>query len=153
MKTLNEVITAHEYCVNSSITGAVCEECPAFAKPDCGIREDALHYLREHKEKLDFESALPDYYELVDFWAEQQANPPLSWEQLKQMEGKPVWVEEYYCNDDFKSAGWWLIDYWNDNQICLRDQGGNSWIAHQTSLGRDWQAYRKEFYYGKDNKD
>lgn len=134
MKTLDEVITAHEFCVNASITGAVCEECPAFAKPDCGIREDALHYLKEYREKLDTESALPDYYELVDFWAEQQANPPLTWEQLKQMEGKPVWVEPV--------KEWMLITEIDkeEDQVWLLSLDGQDYDFGS----HNWQAYRKE---------
>lgn len=54
MKTLDEVIEAHEFCINSAIIGTVCEECPAFAKPDCMIREDALYYLKQ----------LQEYYEM-----------------------------------------------------------------------------------------
>ena len=71
-------------------------------------------------------------------------NDPLTWEQLKQMEGKPVWVEEKYRNGDLKSYSWWLIDYWNDDQICLRDQGGNPWFIYQAGMGWAWKAYRKE---------
>lgn len=71
-------------------------------------------------------------------------NVALSWDELKQMEGKPVFVEERYRNGDLKSSGWWLIDFWNDDQICLRDQGGNPWNEHRSNYGRDWQAYRKE---------
>ena len=121
----------------------------------CDFR-DALYYMKEYRsEKIIWESDRKHYEDWIEQYKEardkhQQAvkemlkNPPLTWDELKQMEGNPVFVEECCRNGDLKSAGWWLIDYWNDDQICLRDQGGNPWTVHRTSLDRDWNAYRKE---------
>ena len=57
-------------------------------------------------------------------------NDPLSWDELLQMEGKPVWVEE--------SAGnglWWT--YW----VIWQDENA---VLPKEKFGTDWQAYRKE---------
>ena len=135
MKTLDEVIWAVENC-DSAIDD--CAHC-AYYKEDCEnlrpLRADALHYLREYQRlQIAFLKALADL----------EDNQPITWDELKQMEGMPVFVEERYRNGDLKSSGWWLIDFWNDDQICLRDQGGNPWNEHRSNYGRDWQAYRKE---------
>ena len=142
MKTLDEVIKAHEFCVNASITGAMCKECPVFAEPDCGVRDDALHYLKKYREKLDTESALPDYYELVDFWTEQQANPPLSWEQLKQMEGRPVWVE-WTGIPRWGIVDGIFIDAYGVENLCVSVP--HDYLHFDKRMqGQTWQAYRKE---------
>ena len=50
MKTLDEVIKALEFCCDD--TEVSCEDCPAFAEPDCRIKYDALHYLKEYRETV-----------------------------------------------------------------------------------------------------
>ena len=155
MKTLDEVIKVFEMrCCQG------CDECPYY--PDDCLSyldeplSDALHYLKEYRsEKAMWEADRKGYLNWIEQYKEarekhQQAvielkkNPPLTWDELKQMEGKPVWVEERYRNGDLKSSGWWLIDFGNNDQVCIRDQGGNAWYAYRVSYGRDWQAYRKE---------
>lgn len=99
MKTLDEVIKAFEYTYeNDPIAWTY------------GV--DALHYLKEYQEhmkwhayeehcldnekkalqekKAEFDEVLTDYVALKQWWAEQQENPPLSWNELKEMKGKPV---------------------------------------------------------------
>ena len=139
MKTLGEVITAFATCIVPK--NVFCKECGFGDR--CRITDHALYYLQEYREMkehlacMDSGEIRGDATQIID-------NPALSWDELKQMEGKPVWVEERYRNGDLKSSGWWLIDFWNDDQICLRDQGGNPWNEHRSNYGRDWQAYRKE---------
>lgn len=48
MKKLDEVILAIEHCL--SLIG--CDDCPFREEPDCMIREDALHYLKEYQKIL-----------------------------------------------------------------------------------------------------
>lgn len=134
MKTLDEVITGMTELILSGKTADV----------KSTVR-DALSYLKEYKANQEDPDGDHQQLEkcralLQDFYR----NDPLSWDELKGMEGKPVFVEERYRNGDLKSSGWWLIDYWNDDQICLRDQGGNSWFIYQAGMGWAWKAYRKE---------
>ena len=73
-------------------------------------------------------------------------NEPLTWEQLKQMEGKPVWVE-YGC--DFNQKRWVIIGSFHGrkNEFQYMDvSGGYSNIFWKKDMGADefWQAYRKE---------
>ena len=155
MKTLDEVIDSITKQSALEIRDQRCPEKDRFWA-DRDTYTDALYYLKEYRsEKQIWESDRKHYEDWIEQYKEardkhQQAvkemlkNPPLTWDELKQMEGNPVFVEECCRNGDLKSAGWWLIDYWNDDQICLRDQGGNPWTVHRTSLDRDWNAYRKE---------
>ena len=134
MKTLNEVI--------ENLGDGIEHLCAMLiSKETWG---DALHYLMEYREKHDdilrMEEAL-GYCEIMD-------NPPLDWEQLKTMEGKPVWVEINGYN------GYWTIVHWNSNIVF---EEYYDWIASpedpmkaplvsldDTNFGKTWQAYRKE---------
>ena len=92
---------------------------------------DALSYLKEYKE-------------LSKMWNDrldkENSNSALTWEQLKQMEGKPVWTEdvihekgEWLLIHIVKGDDVWYVDKWADKQMFNRD-----------GYGRLWQAYRKE---------
>lgn len=70
-------------------------------------------------------------------------NDPLTWSQLKGMEGKPVWVEY----DDHlpgrkrtKFKVWEVISYVSDDQFVAN----NDWSYHKDEMGDVWRAYRKE---------
>lgn len=100
---------------------------------DEGLFADALHYLKAYKEDKDDLTALRAY------WAEQQANPALTWDELKLMEGMPVWVEALLYKQ------WAVIAYVDDEHI--RFEGVNLYAPEsRIYMGKDngWQAYRKE---------
>lgn len=88
------------------------------------IRDDAIQHLREFKE-------------LIKMWNDkldkEQENPPLTWEQLKRMEGKPVWIANNgtYC--------WEIIQGVYDDGVSF----GHSFYDRH-SFDKEWQAYRKE---------
>lgn len=95
------------------------------------------------KAKAEMEEISADYVALKQWWAEQQDNPPLTWDELKEMQGKPVWMEAEslsigvspYWND------WYIIkSFSNDEFMCCND--GFEWAKEMQ--GRLWQAYRKE---------
>lgn len=143
------------------------------------VKTDALHYLKEYrnkahkldidiaehhrtfeqlgieiaryqKAKAEMEEISADYVALKQWWTEQQVNPPLSWDELKAMKDKPVWVEE--IEDDKILFGQWdiisgfsysenfdLINY--ENPIIDFYKSGN---RTKFGLGKTWQAYRRE---------
>ena len=184
MKTLDEVIKALEECMADD----------AIESEGVYLATDALHYLKEYKDKahrLDidiaehhrtflqlgveiaryqeavrnceeaenkYRKAEQDALKALDDWASRPVeenkklvltvdNPPLDWEQLKQMIGKPVWVEGktvkhwavitgiYY--DDL-NEGYLLETYYAEKQ------GSNTSRRKRSTLGKSWQAYRKE---------
>ena len=119
--TLDEVITALEQGLRSSIF------------------EDALHYLKEYRETTgnpdgDHQQLIKAQALLQDFYR----NDPLSWDELRQMEGKPVWII------DANNKGRWYLVKAIDEEAIFTDFWGNSGIGYPKDYGKSWQAYRKE---------
>jgi len=133
MKTLDEVIAelAFEMTYNNG-----------EMKP---IDVDALHYLKtiETTENL--------YYAAVNElskWKDEDWKDrflPLTWDELKLMEGSPVWVEwvEVVIGGSYLMREWFLIEWIDDNnhEAIIRDRHGNQTLYRD---GSDWRIYRKE---------
>ena len=154
MKTLDEVIKAMELCDSDEGT---CRGC-AY-EPDCDQkaslgherkRNDALHYLREYRTCREdlimnckrHEELYIQYRDMID---ELERNEPLTWNELMQMIGKPVWIEE---GTDFEMKHWFIVPWphpsYKHNRL-EKDQIGEGWSCyHKDNLGKTWQAYRKE---------
>ena len=119
MKTLDEVIEAIEVCRDSYVAGKI-------------IKADALHYLKEYR-KLDSLDA-------VAF--PEDDNPALSWDELKTMEGKPVWVE---VDGEWWGRFWAFVEVESDSYINFFQKGQeypeDLW---KSNMGKTWNAYRKE---------
>lgn len=129
----------------------------------CGdCTADALHYLKEYssnqdtiaeqlaelKQKNDHvcEMAITvckAYDRLCKRLAEEYRNDPLSWDELKAMEGKPVWIEAESLSVGVSPywKGWYIISSFSDDEFMYCNDG-YEW-AKETQ-GRMWQAYRKE---------
>ena len=142
------------------------------------LSDDALHYLKEYRsDKLQWKADKEAYEDerqkaihatkkareryialakdtkdelavLRDFWAEQQANPALSLKDLKQMEGKPVWVEHLKDGSVYK-AGWSVIIMIDDSlpdlawiQLATADGDVENLEIEWMDMGQ-WQAYRR----------
>lgn len=143
MRTLDEVIKAWSICFSDN-SRSNCTGCP-YADEDGESacfnhdREDAFHYLKEFKrisvrlEKI----ALGNIMETL----EKLDNPALTWDELKQMKGKPVWIEDTYC----KFYGWEIVERLGTNKWMtgefLETNGG---LYRKENQGESWQAYRKE---------
>ena len=138
MKTLDEVIKAFEWCKNDK-----CYECAYYEKvhaDSCITKRDgdALQYLKAYKDDRNDLTALRAY------WKEQQENKPLTWDELKTMEGKPVWVELPKSN----RRAWGLNDgIFVDsffNEIITIKVLHDLWHLSKVEIVKTWQAYRKE---------
>ena len=128
MKTLDEVIEELQYW-------DTCHEYPECFYDD-EVTRDALNYLKEYRrvqnkiEKI----ALGNIEDTLD----KLDNKPLTWDELKTMEGKPVWVEAKPIN------GWVIVE--------IRDSfmKGREYIKFgllelsNKDLGKTWQVYKKE---------
>lgn len=65
-------------------------------------------------------------------------NVALSWDELRAMEGKPVWIENMFYKK-------WLIAYQvNESNIIFDGNGFYYTQAFVIDYGKSWQAYRKE---------
>lgn len=148
MKTLDEVIEAIGFCKSGNLSK--CKDCPYIGTCELDyavLSDDVLHYLREyrdkHEEMLQMEEALG--------YCEMSENRPLTWDELRTMEGKPVWVEIWEATDsDFVQYRWgngaWYIvkDFVSGAlaEYCQLTPNRRTWIKQ--SYGEEWQAYRKE---------
>lgn len=133
MKTLDEVIEELQYW-------DTCNEYPECFYDD-EVTRDALNYLKEYKrvqnkiEKI----ALGNIEDTLD----KLDNKPLTWDELKQMEGKPVWIE--FLNDEGEWNGEWCLVESSNNILCEILRCKMSWFGlRKITLGKTWQAYRKE---------
>jgi len=140
MKTLDEVIETAPY-VGTEWTN------------------DALHYLMEYQRvvnvlhKHGFGSVwgitLPNHQEIegkpdIDG----SLNQPLTWDELRQMEGKPVWLEYnlHLSDKDARSRSrMWIIVQkilpWRQDDELIYYSG---FVFSKEEIDETWQAYRKE---------
>ena len=109
MKTLDEVIYWYENRKSLLVGKATRDE----------MEEDILYYLKKYR-------------------AEQQENPALTWDELKQMEGKPVWVE--FLNDDPWANSWWVVGEVRKDDIIIAQYLDEAELCEE-DLGNVWQAY------------
>ena len=131
MKTLDEVIKANECCDHGE-PDSRCEDCPYNGiGACCAEREsDTLQWLKGYRAHIELDK-LRDKCETE--------NDPLSWDELRTMEGKPVWVEALLYKQ------WAVIAYIGEEYI--RFEGANLYAPEcRIYMGEDngWQAYRKE---------
>lgn len=74
-------------------------------------------------------------------------NSPLTWDELKAMVGKPVWVDEYDPIDAHKGwhrCRWYLVNYVNDMYCYVCDSDGEEYHFDLAEYNKTWSAYRKE---------
>lgn len=153
MRTLDEVIEAERHCIGNG-----CRGCPydiVTYGGSCECDEDALYYLEKYRDNFearndqveryqkaakDCEEILTDYVALKQYWAEQQENEPLSWDELRQMEGMPVWIEI-----GLLPPRWFLIEGFNGDQMVGVDALSVRVPFYKDGFGPGrCQAYRKE---------
>ena len=147
MKTLDEVITANECCDHGE-PDSRCEDCPYNGiGACCAEREsDALHYLKtiETTENL-YHDAVNELSKWKDEdWKDQCL--PLTWDELRTMEGSPVWVE--ILSDEIDLSSRWMMvareTKAHSLPLAYTDDIGHWIYGHEDKLGKTWQAYRKE---------
>ena len=113
---------------------------------------DTLYYLKQYQR---FDSSLEYtihraedvYKKYVKLMADLEENPPLTWDELKKMSGKPVWVE--WIDGPWKGNSKWvliervaeLMAIFTAIDACGVNYNGN---LHNLSMGTQWKAYRKE---------
>ena len=130
MKTLDEVIEKIEefwVCPSSDEADEYCDLME--------VREDALQYLKEYR------GLLKMWNDKLD---KEQENQPLTWDELRTMEGKPIWVES---SSSFNRRRWMFVGEWfDDDEMRLFDMGYDypDYVSKNSYESGTWQAYRKE---------
>lgn len=108
----------------------------------------ALYYLRELRHILNNTVWVESTKEEKGYWKlptlPETANDPLTWDELRQMEGKPIWVEDYDDDDCYKR--WYILERFEktecDEYAVLNSLYFSRNYYNDRSDG--WQAYRKE---------
>lgn len=141
MKTLNEVIKAFECCEHGE-PDSKCEDCPYNGIGACTLEReaDALHYLKTIETT---ENLYHDAVNELSKWKDEDWKDrclPLTWDELKTMKGKPIWVEY-----DGYAPAWEVIEYigntkWKWGEVIETHLS----ILHKEDQEKVWQAYRKE---------
>lgn len=156
MKTLDEVIKAMEMCTTCPEDDEMCPGCPYAdeqGNPEClgQDKEDALHYLKEYRQTredlLDGMKRLEEKEMMfIHAMDDTENNHPLTWDELRQMEGKPVWIDSVPL-----VRRWVIIKKFhpiggNKNLFDMEVEDGGHFL--RKNMKRDdpawWQAYRKE---------
>ena len=155
MKTLDEVIDDFEKACDLERRCEGCSGClgQEYGCPNDGAEcvPDALHYLKILKDILDplkikkitHEITCPQCNSVIAILLP-ESNPPLTWQELKGMEGKPVWVD----GSAFAEGFWTIITGFgkaSDTEYVFL-LGDQYWKENMKDAddGVSWQAYRKE---------
>lgn len=138
MRTLDEVIEiVEERKAHYDEVG--CFYCHYSNRADCVngcVLADVLHYMKEYR---DLKSTM-DWHAQMEEIRNSIENVPFTWEQLKAMEGKPVWVE-----DGLENGEWYIIECFTDSgRFIAHDRYADDTVFKAIDMGDMWQAYRKE---------
>ena len=128
MKKIDEVIELFDNgCIRP------CVECPCYGMKECQEQLAAESYYLHRYQKIEGEHA---------------ENIPLTWEELKQMEGEPVWIE--LLNHDIwedpshrVDSEWWVIGEVRKDDIILATYLDEMELCEE-DIDVLWKAYRKE---------
>lgn len=148
MKSLNEVIKDLQEQIDDDMN---CEYSSNWIVDKDDV-EDAIHYMKELKEARDIIATAREEAKIqleafkADIMNKMTDNPPLTWEELRQMEGKPVFI------DSIPLVRRWVVikkfhPYGgNKNLFDMEVNDGAHFL--RKNMRRDdpawWQAYRKE---------
>lgn len=159
MKTLDEVIRVIEDGKAQTIGCDSCVCHPDSCQYECDLVDSLLYLKMYRSDKLQWEREKDDmqsrYQEAIDNCERAEnkfkmalkkldvgtLNEPLTWDELKQMEGKPVWIE---LLGKGKWKGWDIIGGFDDDDFGFATctvRGDDYYLA---DLEKTWQAYRKE---------
>ena len=137
MKTLDEVIRAAHHCGLISGFDDYYEYDGGCPYEDCSVCEkkrmlgkDIIKYLNEYRKQMTDPDG--DHQQLLkcqSLLQELYSNEPLTWSELKTMEGKPVWIEGPFITE---GPHWIIVG------------PSHLYNGKMIGYGKTWQAYRKE---------
>ena len=126
-------------------------------------KDDLLFHLKNYRDsKEDIDTAMERYtratLQHMDAAEKLEAqrfvleydNPPLTWDELREMEGKPVWVESHGNITEY--TGWAIVKRVLPDRVHFLfseydDEYGYEGLEMavlKSYIGISWQAYRKE---------
>ena len=145
-KRLEDVIEAMEHCMKP-MPESLCSSCPTGEKADkCGVYAAALQFLKIFQQSKDELHALIEDYRKEIQTKEDQRNPALTWDELTELSGCPVWVKADHAFIQY--TGWVLADQIDDSCNCrgmiFTCPDRSEFFLMEDFIGTTWSAYRKE---------
>lgn len=138
-KTLDELIDTMQDVHNQV---SVCEFCSAaycnytYNDGECFVTE-AINYLKQYRNEirlLDEEHKI--YMRTLDEYSKEHKQIE-TWDELKSMLKKPVWIEQIVGNKIY--SGWTVAKEVTDSYLMT-----NEWVLWKKEFGTVWIAHRKE---------
>ena len=153
MKTLDEVIKNFEICRKARLNLISCDGCTyAIGDNDFCIdcnEIDVLEWLKGYRAHIELDKLRDKYSDTSqitcpkchsEFVILPDANNPLTWDELKSMEGKPVWIE-----DGLENGEWYIIECFTESgRFIAHDRYADDTVFKAIDMGNMWQAFRKE---------
>lgn len=159
MRTLDEVIKNFEICRKARLNLISCNGCTyAIGDNDFCIdcnETDVLEWLKGYQKHIELDKLRDKYGETSqklrntsqiicpkchsEFVILPEANNPLTWDELKQMVGKPVWLE-----DSNQQGEWVLLSGMEDDELYFVYRTCNEYKIYRKEQGTLWKAHRKE---------
>ena len=124
MKTLSEVIKALEKCMTDD----------AIESEGVYLAKDSLYYLKEYQTtQMAYIKAMAD---LKD-------NPPITWDELRTMEGKPVYVKLLGAYESYPNASRWMLVQSDVSfgNVWFIDRSRARYCFYEKDMNDIWQAY------------
>lgn len=160
MKSFDEVIKALSICGRHPD----CEGCPyenvSYPTEIGNTCKDIMHYdvLYYLKTIETTENLYHDAVNELSKWKDEDWKDrylPLTWDELRTMTGKPVWVE--ILSDEIDLSSRWMMVAQETKAhslpLAYTDDIGHWIYGHEDKLGKTWQAYRKERACGADMRE
>ena len=141
MKTLDEIIETAPYS-GTAWTREALYYLMEYRSDKLQYETDRKYWKTELSQKIQaYDDASKKLIEKFKELGIGMLNNPLSWDELKQMEGMPVWVE----TKKFGSH-WYLIDVADDIKIVgIGRYRENAWFYRKDMEKNDWRAFRKRY--------
>ena len=123
---MNDELKSTRVCYGEDVLMMRVDDCIVFGNKDALRKMIAIH------EEL---TALRDYYAET----QHEPNEALAWDELKRMEGKPVWVDHQL------HKGWLLVGHQVTPHMRIFVGAFSEQVPlYDDDLGKTWNAYRKE---------
>lgn len=131
-----------------------CEDTEKRLQEEIARYQEAVRNCEQAENK--YRKAEQDALKALDDWASRPVeenkklvltvdNPPLTWDELRTMEGKPVWMEDDTGTKFYR--GWAIVldfEVANGNYLHYECDDYSETCVDVEDIGKTWNAYRKE---------
>lgn len=95
------------------------------------VANEQNRYRKERKRASRDAKAIREAITMLRTHPDAQPNEPLALEELREMDGQPVWVETIYGGGALGGSSWALVEIQEDGNIFLNAIGSNGWTLSE----------------------